>query len=154
MEKIVSQLDGEGYFLAAVEAVRSPLEPGQWLIPMGAVDVEPPIQEQGKRYRLDVSDSWAEEDAPPPPQHPEVIPPPAIPQSVTRFQARAALVEAGLLEAVNAYFSALPDDDLNKLAWQEAPTVRRDSDATRVAADALGITVEQMDALFVRAGAF
>lgn len=85
---------------------------------------------------------------------PDAPAPPVVPLKVTRFQARAALIDAGLLDAVNSFFSALPDGDLNKLAWQEAPTVQRDSDATLLAADALGITTEQMDTLFIRAGTF
>lgn len=40
--KIVSQLDDAGYFLGPAEADESPLEPGVFLIPGGAVDAAPP----------------------------------------------------------------------------------------------------------------
>lgn len=39
---IVSQLDEDGFFVAAVEADESPLEPGVFLIPGGAIDEPPP----------------------------------------------------------------------------------------------------------------
>lgn len=79
---------------------------------------------------------------------------PVIPRSVTRYQARAALLEAGLLGSVEAHFSMLPDTSLDRLAWQEAPTVNRDGEALQGAAAALGLTEEQVDALFVRAVQF
>lgn len=51
-QKIVSQLDQAGYFVAPVVADESPLEPGVFLIPGGAVDKAPPASmEPGKRYR-------------------------------------------------------------------------------------------------------
>lgn len=80
--------------------------------------------------------------------------PPLVPQVVTRYQARAALAEAGLLQQVNDYFAALPDDDLGKLAWLEAPTVVRQSAALIEAAHDLGLTDNQIDALFSRAAEF
>jgi len=64
MEKIVSQLDAEGYFVAAVAADESPLEPGVFLIPGGAVDVPAPTKiRAGKRYRLS-GQVWVEVDMP------------------------------------------------------------------------------------------
>lgn len=86
--------------------------------------------------------------------HPSPQMPVVVPRSVTRYQARAVLVESGLLDSVNAYFSALPDGNLDKLAWEEAPTVERDSSATGAASQALGLTAEQMDQLFIQAKSY
>lgn len=72
-----------------------------------------------------------------------------VPSSVTRYQARVALANSGLLEQVNAYFDALPDSDTGKMAWLEAPTVERHSPALIAAAHALGLTDEQIDQLFI-----
>ncbi|MNV29977.1 hypothetical protein D3C71_1212270 [compost metagenome] len=88
-----------------------------------------------------------------------VIEPPSadpayVPGSVSRYQARAALLEAGLLDDVEAYFESLPDSSLAKLAWKEAPTVNRTSDALTTAAGILGLTDERLDALFLRAEQF
>lgn len=79
---------------------------------------------------------------------------PMVPQSVTRYQARAALLEVGLLDDVEEYFAALPTASLARLAWQEAPTVNRISDALAGAAESLGIDENQLDHLFLRASTF
>lgn len=62
--KTVSQLDAEGYFSCQTIADESPLEPGIWLIPGGAIDQPPPANiTAGKRYRP-LNGAWIEEDAP------------------------------------------------------------------------------------------
>ncbi|WP_083827849.1 tail fiber assembly protein [Achromobacter insuavis] len=54
MEKIVSQLDAEGFFLGPAIAYPSPLEPGVFHIPGGSVDVLPPASiEPGKRFSFE-----------------------------------------------------------------------------------------------------
>lgn len=53
MEKIVSQLDPRGYFIASAIADASPLEEGVFLLPGGAIDAEPPEVPEGKRARWD-----------------------------------------------------------------------------------------------------
>ncbi len=80
--------------------------------------------------------------------------PPAVPQSVTRYQARAALLEAGILDEVEAYFRELPSSSLDKLAWDESTTVNRNSDSFKGAASALGLNAEQIDRLLIRAEQF
>ncbi|WP_184415285.1 DUF4376 domain-containing protein [Rhodocyclus tenuis] len=51
MEKIVSQLDGDGFFVGAAIADESPLEPGKFLLPGGCIDVSPPDVPPGKAAR-------------------------------------------------------------------------------------------------------
>lgn len=53
-------------------------------------------------------------------------PPPPVPQSVTRFQVKAALSIAGKLAAAQALVDA-STDPLVKLAWTEAATFERQS---------------------------
>lgn len=65
MGKIVSQLGADGYFVGPVVADESPLEPGVFLIPAGAVDRVPPTVEPGKRYRV-WGASWRGEALPAP----------------------------------------------------------------------------------------
>lgn len=67
MDKIVSQLNDEGFYVAPVVADESPLEPGVFLIPGGAVDLEPPKTQAGKRYRVS-NGKWVEENIPPAPK--------------------------------------------------------------------------------------
>lgn len=49
--KIISQLDAQGVFVQAVHADESPLEPGVYLVPGGAVDAPPPDVPHGQRAR-------------------------------------------------------------------------------------------------------
>lgn len=71
MAKIVSQLDAEGFFLAATSADPSPLEPGKFLIPGGAVDATPPNVPAGQRARWN-GVGFDLEDIPPPPSPPPI----------------------------------------------------------------------------------
>lgn len=67
-EKIVSQLDSNDYFVDACYADESPLEPGVYLIPGGAVDYPPPVVPEGKRAKWNGNGFDFEKiPAPPPP---------------------------------------------------------------------------------------
>ncbi|MES1979719.1 MAG: hypothetical protein V4451_16895 [Pseudomonadota bacterium] len=70
MTKIVSQLDVTGLFVGPTEADVSPLEPGVFLIPGGAVDLPPPEVPAGHLARL-VEGAWAFEALPVEPEDPE-----------------------------------------------------------------------------------
>jgi hypothetical protein len=72
-----------------------------------------------------------------------------VPQTVSRFQARAALLGAGLLEQVETMMESA--DPLAKLAWQEGQEVRRNSPLVRSMAQALQLSDEQLDDLFIQA---
>lgn len=85
-------------------------------------------------------------DAPPPPPAP-----PAIPQSVSRFQARAALHLAGLLDDVEALMTAPDTPALAKLAWADAQEFERQSPTIAALAGAVGLTEQDIDALFITA---
>lgn len=56
--KPVWQCDADGYLIGATVADESPLEPGHFLIPFGAVDVRPPHTiGSGQEWRW-VNDAW------------------------------------------------------------------------------------------------
>lgn len=74
-----------------------------------------------------------------------------IPQSVSRFQARAALHLAGLLDDVETMIAAPGTPALAKLAWQDAQEFRRTSPTVLAMAGALGMTDAQLDDLFTAA---
>lgn len=88
-------------------------------------------------------------------EHPDApLPPPAppvIPQSVSRFQARAALHLAGLLDDVEALMAAPDTPALAKLAWADAMEFERQSPTIAALAGAVGLTEQDIDALFVTA---
>jgi len=66
--KQVIQLDAAGYFVGPTPAHESPLEPGVFLIPAGAVDAPMPSIPEGKLAKWD--GAWVYEDAPQPEQEP------------------------------------------------------------------------------------
>lgn len=82
---------------------------------------------------------------------PYVAPPTPIPQSVSRMQAMVALSRAGLLAPVQSFVAA--QDAETQLIWSSAPDFSRGSVLLARAAAALGLTADQVDALFVTAAA-
>lgn len=80
------------------------------------------------------------------------LPPPPVPEFVPAHHLRLALRQFGMLPAVNAYMAALGDDDEMRESWEYAPHFRRDALGIETARVALGLSVAQVDALFVAAG--
>ena len=78
-------------------------------------------------------------------------PGPSIPQSVTAFQAKAALLDAGLLDAVEAMMASPDTPRIVKLAWSEALTFERQSPTVQSLGSALGLDDAALDSLFVHA---
>jgi hypothetical protein len=76
---------------------------------------------------------------------------PEVPQTVTRFQARAALSRAGLFVTVNDMMMALPEDNEQRLAWTDALTFERTSPTLQSLSTALGLTSQDLDAMFAAA---
>ena len=74
-----------------------------------------------------------------------------IPQSVTRFQARAALHLAGLFEQVETLMQSPETDMIARLAWQDAQEFKRNSPTVLAMASALNLTEAQLDELFITA---
>lgn len=68
---------------------------------------------------------------------------------VTRYQAKAALLEAGLLDQCESIVQAANDPQLN-IAWQEAGFIRLSSFVDFVG-EQLSLTPEQLDNLFIAA---
>lgn len=77
--------------------------------------------------------------------------PPVMPQSVSRFQALAALMQAGLLDAVTAWANAPTTNPLHRLAFDSATEFTISSPALTAGAAALGWSDEQLRALFTAA---
>jgi len=66
--------------------------------------------------------------------------------AITPRQARLALLNAGLLDAVEAYIATL--SKAAQVEWEYANDICRDHALLTQAASALGLTAEQVDALF------
>lgn len=82
---------------------------------------------------------------------PYVAPPPPIPSTVTRFQARVALVQAGHFDTIDTYIATLPKTDVKRLAWEDAAEWERASPTLNFLANMLGLTDTDVDDLFILA---
>ncbi|MFM6959548.1 MAG: hypothetical protein ACKOW0_00795 [Schleiferiaceae bacterium] len=86
-----------------------------------------------------------------------VAPPPmptAVPKVVTRAQGKAALLQAGLWSPVLLYVNAIEDGtqrSLAEVAVNDTTHWERSSPFLNAAAQALGLSSEQMDQLFTTA---
>jgi hypothetical protein len=79
------------------------------------------------------------------------VPPPPVPQQVTPYQARVALLQAGLLDTVNALMASEETPAAAKIAWEYATYIERTSPFIQALAPALGLTEQQIDNLFLAA---
>jgi hypothetical protein len=82
---------------------------------------------------------------------PYVIPPPPVPTIVTRFQARAALVQAGYFIQIDDFMAALPKTDIRRMAWEDATEFDRTSTTLLAMQQMLGLTEIDLDSLFIAA---
>lgn len=80
--------------------------------------------------------------------------PTPVPKQVTRAQGKAALLQADLLPAVQAYADAIEDPTqkaLAQIALNDTTHWERSSPFLTAAAASLGLTEEQIDQLFIQA---
>lgn len=166
------QCDDSGVYVAPIEIHADPLEPGRYLIPRGATEVAPPALQplqaprwngtgweaipdfrgvkywapNGEEKVVQVAGELVPEGALLSP--PASAPMPSVPVVVTRLQAKAALLQAGLLDAANAHFAQAAADPMARLAWAEATTFERDSRLVAATAAALNLSSAQVDDLF------
>jgi hypothetical protein len=82
-----------------------------------------------------------------------VSPPPYVPQIVSRFQAKAALLNAGLLDQVEAMMADPATPTVTRMAWAEVTEFNRQSPTVLSMASALSLTEQQLDDLFIAAAA-
>lgn len=80
---------------------------------------------------------------------------PQTPRIVTMRQARLALLGAGLLQQVDQAISALPEPQQSaaRIEWDYSSEVHRDRAFVQQLGQALGLSDEQLDALFIQAAA-
>ena len=126
--KQVSQLDQDGYFVGVTTADPSPLEPGVYLIPGGAIDATPPTVPEGQRAKW--NGQWVFEDIPQPEPEPE----PEPPTEEEIKQMRIAELKRNLAETD---YVTLPDYDKDK------PEVLADRQAWRDEIRSLEVTEDE-----------
>lgn len=78
-----------------------------------------------------------------------------VPQSVTPRQARLALLQAGLLDAVESAIATMEGDAgrAARIEWEFSQEIRRDNAMLQSVQAAIGMTDEQADDLFILAAA-
>jgi hypothetical protein len=79
-----------------------------------------------------------------------------VPAEVTMRQAREALIDAGLIDAVDAAIAAMPEGITKRKAlnaWEYSSVVQRHNGLVSQLAPGLGLTEAQIDALFLAAAA-
>ena len=78
--------------------------------------------------------------------------PPSVPRSITMRQARLCLHKHGMLAGVQPAIDALPEPDRTaaQIEWEYSSVVERQGFVLTIA-QALGISDEQLDALFIEA---
>lgn len=77
------------------------------------------------------------------------VPGAAVPAVVSKFQAKAALLQAGLLAQTESLMAQA--DAVSRLAWDNAQEFRRQSPTVLAMGAALGLDAAALDALFVTA---
>jgi hypothetical protein len=73
---------------------------------------------------------------------------PFVPPFVSRFQARAALLQTGYLDDIEAFMADPATDPFVRIAWQDAQEFRRNSPTVLSLQSFLGLTDGQLDDLF------
>lgn len=121
-------------------------------IPLGAVpgfDPTNPPQENTYGVADAVQVGWIKQgdDFVPPPVVDPVIPPPIVPR-VSALQGLLAIDQAGLAAQYEAWASAPARTFAERAFINKAMTWRRDDPTIQAAAVALGLTSQQVDALF------
>jgi len=82
---------------------------------------------------------------------PYIAPPTPIPSTVTRFQALAVLAAGGYLPTIKTYIATLGEDNIARLAWENATDWERTSPTLNALATMLNLTSAEVDDLFVAA---
>lgn len=78
-------------------------------------------------------------------------PPPTVPQTVTRLQARLAMKRAGFLDLVVGKMALMNETDDARLYWDNAAVWERNSPVLLEMADVLQLSPMQLDQLFITA---
>lgn len=78
---------------------------------------------------------------------------PLVPDSVLMSQARLSLFGAGLLATIDALIDGMPSPqkEAARIQWEYAQRVKRDNPLVLLLGQLLGLSSEQLDALFIEA---
>lgn len=117
-------------------------------IPYGTTKRVPPELNEGE-YAIWNGAGWSVTNVIPP----EIVPPKDVPQMITKYQAKMALLQSGLYEQVETYIRNSNDNAL-KISWYDASNFYRDNAFINNLADTFNLTKDQVDDLFILANTF
>lgn len=117
-------------------------------IPFGTTKKAPPELLEGE-YAAWGGTDWYVTVMPPPPPVPEKI----VPEFISKYQAKMALLQVGLFEQVEAYVQASNDNAL-KISWYDATNFYRDNQFITQLSIQFNLTSDQVDDLFILAATF
>lgn len=139
--------------VGTVGVQESPLEAGYYLLPPNCTVAVPLAPQDGKDV-VYINGNWTYVPKQVLPQNPEV-PITDIRQTmqVSAFQGQAALLQAGLLDQVEAYFAGPDATPLEKLAWNKVLVFERLSPLVVSMGAMLNLNDQQLDQLFISAAA-
>jgi hypothetical protein len=146
--KIVYQTGPDGRYVGPTEADESPLEPGVWLIPAGAVETPPPEAPKGHFARWS-GKAWEVVPVPPEPEESKQPPEERVPLAVTRRQLRLWMVRNGIpLAAAEKAIAALPEPQRTeaRIEWEDASVYERNHPLlVELAGKVLGLSGEELE---------
>ena len=176
--QIVYQTNIEGYYIGQTTAEQSDLNPAEWLIPWGAVQLPPPEFDPATHRARWRDDHWELEAVPQPelppeptPIEPEVSPPEedVVPRVVPMWAMRATFqltemkpmrliaasddTERSLFEDFEAILPTLPMKQriMATELWTRGTEFNTNGILDDILRDNLGLTQEEVDGLMVRA---
>jgi hypothetical protein len=114
-------------------------------IPYGTTRTPTPEIPEGM-YAYWVGNGWELTDAEPPP----IVPVKFVPEFITKYQAKMALLEYDLFDQVEEYVKN-SDNTALKISWYDATNFYRDNQFISSLAEQFGLTQEQVDDLFILA---
>lgn len=117
---VVCQLNHLGYFVGTTEADESPLEPGEYHMPAGCVDIEPPEFERENQVARLVDGAWLFEDTPDPEsEEPEPVPDdaPLTAEQVAANRRKVYAVESDPLKIEAEYDAIIAGVEPDYTAW-------------------------------------
>lgn len=140
---ILYQIGNNGYFEGSLQYPDDPDD--IFGIPYGTTKQAPPDLDEGE-YAVWTGSGWSKTTVPPAPVVPQVV----VPQSVSKYQAKMALLEFGLFEQVESFVQQSTDLAL-KIAWNDASNFYRDNAFIASLAVQFNLTDQQVDDLFIAA---
>lgn len=137
--------------IGTVGVQESPLETGHYLLPPNCT-VSVPLPPMAGKDVSYINGSWVYTPSQVLPQDPaDPITDVRQTMQVSAFQGQAALLQAGLLDQVEAYFAGPDATPLEKLAWNKVLVFERLSPLVVSMGTMLNLNDQQLDQLFISA---